>query len=74
MPTSRMIDFRQLPDDHPDFAYSPLLRAAVQTLQYAEDNGGIGLTQTKAFKRTFVKWAAEHFGWPGMSADRKSVV
>lgn len=64
-----MIDFRQLPDDHPDLKHSPLLRAAVLTLQYAEDKGPIGLTQTKAFKRTFVKWAAEHFDWPGMSAE-----
>lgn len=64
-----MIEFQQLPDDHPDLAYSPLLRAAVLTLQYAEANGAIGLTQTKAFKRTFVKWAAEHFDWPGMSAE-----
>ncbi|SHL38015.1 hypothetical protein SAMN05444414_11263 [Roseovarius marisflavi] len=64
-----MIKFRDLPDDHPDLAYSPLLRAAVLTLRYAEDNGGIGLTQAKAFKRTFVKWAAEHFDWPGMSSE-----
>ncbi len=64
-----MIEFRRLPDNHPDLAYSPLLRAAVLTLQYVEDNGAIGLTQTKAFKRIFVKWAAEHFDWPGMSAD-----
>lgn len=64
-----MIEFRQLPDDHPDLAYSPLLRAAVRNLQYAHVNGAIGLTQTKAFKRDFVKWAAEHFEWPGMSAE-----
>lgn len=64
-----MIDFLQLPDDHPDLASSPLLRAAVLTLKYVEDHGPIGLTQTKAFKRTFVKWAAEHFDWPGMSAE-----
>ncbi|OSQ52436.1 hypothetical protein [Marivita geojedonensis] len=64
-----MIEFRQLSDDHPELAYSPLLRAASLTLQHVEDYGAIGLTQTKAFKRTFVKWAAEHFDWPGMSAD-----
>jgi hypothetical protein len=34
-----MIEFRQLSDDHPDLAYSPLLCAAVLTLQYAQDNG-----------------------------------
>lgn len=64
-----MIEFNVLPDDHPDLAYSPLLRAALLTLQFAEDNGGVGLTQTKAFKRTFVKWAANHFDWPGMSSE-----
>ncbi len=64
-----MIEFRHLPDDHPDLKHSPLLRAAILTLRYAEDNGAIGITGTKAFKRTFVKRAAEHFDWPGMSAE-----
>lgn len=64
-----MIDFRQLPDDHANFAYSHLLRAAMLTLRYAQEKGAIGLTQTKAFKRTFVKWAAEHFDWPGMNPE-----
>jgi len=31
--------------------------------------GPIGLTKTKAFKRTFVHWAAENFDWPGRSYD-----
>ncbi len=35
------------------------------TLQYAVEHGGIELTQTKAFKRVFVHWAAEHINWPG---------
>ncbi|MCF3595755.1 hypothetical protein LZG00_17330 [Rhodobacteraceae bacterium LMO-12] len=60
-----MISFRQLPDDHSDFIYSPLLRAARLTLGYMIENGPIGITKTKAFKRYFVKWAAEHFAWPG---------
>ena len=64
-----MIEFRTLPDDHPDLALSPLLRAALLTLHYAEDNGAIGLTKSKAFKRTFVHWAVEHFNWPGMSSE-----
>ena len=64
-----MISFRELPDDHPDFAYSPLLRAAQLTLGYVAQNGPIGITKTKSFKRYFVQWAAEHFGWPGMSLD-----
>lgn len=64
-----MIEFRTLPEDHPDLAHSPLLRAAVLTLRYAQDHGAIGLTKTKAFKRVFVHWAVENFDWPGKSAE-----
>ncbi len=64
-----MITFHPLSDDHPDLTYSPLLRAALLTLQYAQEHGAIGLTQTKAFKRVFVHWAVEHFDWPGSSAE-----
>ncbi len=60
-----MIAFRDLPDDHPALACSPLLRAARLTLTHMATTGPIGLTKTKAFKRTFVHWAAEHFEWPG---------
>lgn len=63
-----MIEFRTLPEHHPDLAHSPLLRAAVLTLRYAQDHGSIGLTRTKAFKRVFVHWAVENFDWPGKSA------
>ena len=41
-----MIEFRPLPDDHPDLAHSPMLRAALLTLQYAQEHGSIGLTKT----------------------------
>src|SRR5690606_13660234 len=58
-----------LSDDHPDLAHSPLLRAALLTLQFAQEHGAIGLTKTKAFKRVFVHWAGEHFGWPGKGAE-----
>lgn len=58
-----------LPDDHSDLARSPLLRAALLTLQYALENGAIGLTKTMAFKRVFVHWAVEHFDWPGKCAE-----
>ena len=64
-----MIAFRTLPDDHPDLMRSPLLRGALLTLQYAQEHGSIGLTQTKAFKRVFVHWAVENFDWPGKSAE-----
>jgi hypothetical protein len=30
-----MIEFRTLLDDHPDLAYSPLLRVSLLTLRYA---------------------------------------
>lgn len=46
-----------------------MLRAALLTLQYAQEHGSIGLTKTKAFKRVFVHWAVEHFGWQGQSAE-----
>ncbi|MDO6614731.1 MULTISPECIES: hypothetical protein [Pacificibacter] len=64
-----MIEFRTLADDHPDLAHSPLLRGALLTMQYALKHGAIELTKTKAFKRTFVHWAVEHFDWPGKGAD-----
>ncbi|SLN77898.1 hypothetical protein [Roseisalinus antarcticus] len=64
-----MMVFRTLSDDHSDLAHSPLLRAALLTLHYAQDHGAIGLTQTKAFKRVFVHWAVKHFDWPGSGAD-----
>jgi len=58
-----------MPDDHPDLAHSPLLRAALLTLRYAQDHGAIGLTKTNAFRRIFVRWAVENFDWPGKSAE-----
>ena len=50
-------------------AHSPLLRAAQLTLQYTQDHGSIPLTPSKAFKRVFVDWAAEHFDWPNMGYE-----
>jgi hypothetical protein len=64
-----MIEFRALADDPPDLKHSPLLRPALSTLQYAQEHGSIGLKQTKAFKRVFVHWAVEHFGWPGKGSE-----
>jgi len=34
-----MIEFRTLPDDHPDLAHAPLLRAALLTLRYVKTTG-----------------------------------
>jgi hypothetical protein len=64
-----MIEFRTLPDANSDLAHSPLLRAALPKLRYAQEHGAIGLTKTMAFKRVFVHWAVEHFDWPGKSAE-----
>lgn len=64
-----MIAFHTLAHDAPELDLCPLLRAAQMTLQYAVEHDGIGLTQTKAFKRVFVHWAAEHFDWPGMGYE-----
>ena len=64
-----MIEFRVLPNDNAVMAHSPLLRAALLTLQYTQDNGSIPLTPSKTFKRVFVHWAAEHFDWPNMGYD-----
>ena len=35
-----MIEFRTLSDNQPDLAHSPLLRAALLTLQYTQERGG----------------------------------
>jgi hypothetical protein len=64
-----MIDFRVLPHNSAVLAHAPLLRAAQLTLQYTQDHGSIPLTPSKAFKRVFVHWAAEHFDWPDMGYD-----
>lgn len=61
--------FSVLDDGHPDLAYSPLLRAARMTLEYVADNGPIPLTKTKAFRRSFLHWAAENMHWPGSSLE-----
>ena len=60
-----MIEFRTLSHSHPDLAHSPLLRAALLTLQYAQEHGAISLTKTKAAKRVFFQKAVAHFDWSG---------
>ena len=64
-----MIEYQTLADDHPDLLQSPLLRAALLTLQYTQEHGSIRITKNKAFKRTFVHWAVQKFDWPGEGAD-----
>ena len=64
-----MIELQPLSDDDPTLDQSKLLHALEQTIRYAEDNDGIGITQTNAFNRKFAHWAAENFNWPDYSAD-----
>ena len=63
-----MIAFEPITDDEPALVHSPMLKAALLTLDYIEANGPIGLTPLKALKRYFVAWAAEAFAWPHYTA------
>ena len=62
-----MIEFREINDADLALAHSPMVRAIEMTFRYISENGAIGLTPSKAFKRTFVHWAAAAFAWPGYS-------
>lgn len=42
-----------------------MVRGAVKILDYVAEQGPIGLTPSKSFKRHFVNWAAREFEWPG---------
>ena len=64
-----MIAFKALSDSEPALEHSPMLKAALLTIEYIELNGPIGLTPAKALKRYFVAWAAEMFAWPNYSAE-----
>ena len=60
-----MIKFRQINDNNPALACSPMVRALEKTFAYIAEHGSIELTPSKAFKRKFVHWAAREFDWPG---------
>lgn len=62
-----MIAFREVDDADPALLHSPMLRAVEKTFAYVAEHGGIALTPSKAFKRSFVHWAAAQFEWPGYS-------
>ena len=62
-----MIAFREVDDADPALLHSPMLRAVEKTFSYVAEHGGIALTPSKAFKRSFVHWAAAQFEWPGYS-------
>jgi hypothetical protein len=63
-----VIEFRSLADDEPALRYSPLLSGVLKTFAYVHQHGCIGLTPSKAFKRSFVNWAAYEFDFPAHSA------
>ena len=62
-----MIEFVTINDGDPALAHSPMVRAIGKTFAYIAENGPIGLTPSKAFKRVFVHWAAAEFDWPRLS-------
>jgi hypothetical protein len=64
-----MITFSALDDQNPALSLSPLVRGMDKTLGWMAEHGSIPLTPGKAFKRSFVHWAAAEFAWPGHTAD-----
>ncbi|WP_139276467.1 hypothetical protein [Pararhizobium antarcticum] len=53
-----------------ELAASPLAANGMKLLRYAEQNGGIPLTQSMgAFHRKCVEWAAHEFQWPGYEPE-----
>ena len=63
-----MLPLLKLHDDVDVLKHSPLVRGMIFTLRFADENGGIGLTQSGAMNRKFVHWAADRFDWPGYTA------
>ena len=64
-----MIPFQPIHDESPALRLSPMLMATLQTFDYIDGNGPIGLTPSKALKRYFVEWAAEAFDWSHYGTD-----
>jgi len=62
-----MITFKEIDDDNPALIHSPLVQAVEKIFAYVDEHGAIPLTPQKAFKRSFVNWAAKEFDWPGYS-------
>ena len=65
-----MIKLKSIADDDPLLDQSKLLYALEQTIRHAEENGGIGLTQTELFNRKFAHWGAQNFNWPTYSEEK----
>ena len=49
-----MIEFREVNNSDPALAHSPMVHAIEMTFSYIAKNEAIGLTSSKAFKRTFI--------------------
>ena len=64
-----MIKLQPIADHDPVLDQSRLLRAMELAFAYADTNGGVGLTQTKAFNRKFAHWMAENSPWPDYKAE-----
>jgi len=64
-----MIHFQSISDDDPVLAHSPMARGAIKALDYVTEQGPIGLTPSKSFKRYFVNWAVKEFEWPGWTEE-----
>lgn len=64
-----MIRFLSISDDDPVLAHSPMVKGAMNILEYVAEQGPIDLTLSKGFKRYFVHWAAKEFFWPGMTEE-----
>ncbi len=65
-----MFQLLPLSNDETALARAPMIKAAGQLLGSLVEHQTIGLTQTKAFNRKFVLWAAEAFAWPGFDLER----
>lgn len=65
-----MMKFCKIDDDNPALQLSPMICAADKLLAYLIEHEEIGLTKSKAFKRSFVHWAAGAFAWPGFEEEK----
>jgi len=63
------IRFESISDDDHVLAHSPMVKGAAKILDYVADQGPIGLTESKGFKRHFVNWAAREFAWPDWTEE-----
>lgn len=65
-----MLQLKPVSNSDPALAAAPMIDAAQKLLGYLVEHQSIGLTQTQAFQRKFVLWAAEAFQWPGYDLER----